>query len=229
MSFNKQEYLKYIEEYLIWDKFNTDFNENPQEPRLKHEISKKLFNNPSYFNNTPIDVIAMYTGEKEKDSVEELNVQTKINLDYLVKDLVSDINGPQHAAHVITQMHYNPAGKYEGLTELHKSIQDAKKVHENKDLDTASRDLIEKYGVAKAIIYHVGSHPESLFDIYQGIIEARSIELIYGLTNKKSGELKGKEFGDFIKHLTTNPDDKIRTELLKTIGIGFFQKEMTKK
>lgn len=213
----------------MWKGFNIEFNKNPQKPRLKHDISVKLFNNPSYLNNAPIDVIAMYVGEKERDSVAELNEQTQNNLDYLVEDLVSDINNPQEAAQIITQMPYNGAGKYEGLTGLHKSIQNAEEVYKNKDINTAARDLIEKYGVEKAIIYHAGSHPESLFDIYQGIIEARAIELIYGLTNKESGELKDKEFGNYIKYLTTNPDDNVRTDLLEKMGITFYQKEMTKK
>ncbi len=218
-----QEYIHTIEQYLGWENINTQFNEAPQTPELRQRISAGIFGNPSLLNNAPLDAVATYAESKRSDSLNEMSLKTQENLDNIVNNLTKGLSLEQVTPGLILQMPYFESEIYKPLTEKHKGIHDSQEVLKNKDLETATSDLIQKFGVEEAILYHVSVHQESVFDIYQAIIQARVRELIYELSNKENEELKEAELKNYIKYLTTNDNEESKNEVLKHLAITTYQ------
>ena len=218
-----QEYINTVEQYLAWDNINTQFNKAPQTPGLRQQISAGIFENPNLLNDAPLDAVAFYAESKKSDSLNDMSSKTQEDINNIVNNLTNGMNLEQSAFGLVLPMPYFESELYKQLTEKHKGIHESQEVIKNKDIQTATSDLVQKFGVEQAILYHASIHKESVFDIYQAVIQARVRELTYELTNKESGELKETELKNYIKYLTTNDNEESKNEALKHLALTSYQ------
>jgi hypothetical protein len=218
---NKKDYMGIFEDFSKWENLNKQFDEGPHKPGIKQRISQELFKNPLALNNAPLDVVSMYTIEQKNKKTSTLMDTTEENLESLVNTLTIDITKPEMAAGFALSLPYFESENYSDLTKIHKEFKKSKEVLKNKDLDSAVKELKEEYGVDEAVVYHAQFNPDSLFGIYEGIIQTNAQNMVQEFTNKD--KFKKNKFKDYLSHLASNTEEASKYEVLKNIAGGSYQ------
>ena len=213
---NKTEYMGIFEDYSKWEQLNKIFDDSPQKPGIKQQISQGIFGSPIALNNAPLDVVSMYAIEQKENKTNDLMTKTEQNLEDLVKKLTTKIDKPEIATGFALNLPYFESGEYSDLTEIHKEVKRSEEVLKNKDINSAAEELIDKYGVEKGVVYHAQNHADSLFGIYQGIIQANVQKMAYEFVDEDV--FQKDKFEGYMSHLASNEEEASKYEVLKTIA-----------